>query len=149
MSGTCVDLVIAMMGSPEILHADDSAWRALESELGAQLPPDCKLLVDGYGPIQVNGHLYLSHPATERWNLGRWIASTISAFERGDLSNAECPGFKNGPIFGGPDGLIPLAGTDCGEYVFGAVQGDDSKWRILACGGDGRDFCEYQINFPE
>ncbi|MFE2474197.1 hypothetical protein [Streptomyces mirabilis] len=27
--------------------------------------------MDAFAPIQINGHLYLSHPATERWNLGR------------------------------------------------------------------------------
>ncbi|WP_329270263.1 SMI1/KNR4 family protein [Streptomyces sp. NBC_01451] len=149
MSRNYVDLVIAMMGSPENLHAADSAWRALESELGVQFPVDYRLLVDGYGPIQVNGHLYLSHPATERWNLGRWISSTIAAFERSDLSGAECPGFENGPIFGGPDGLIPLASTDRGEYVFGAIRRGDSKWRILACDGDEQDFYEYRMGFSE
>src|SRR5687768_6748001 len=118
MSINYTQSVIAMMGTPSDTHADPEAWRRLESRLGGALPADYKRIVDGYGPVQVNGHLYLSHPGTVRWNLGDWIFNAISEFERSDFSNAECPGFEDGPVFGGPAGLIPLVDTDRGEYVF-------------------------------
>lgn len=31
-------------------------------------------------PIQLNGYLYLHHPATERWNLGQEIRDTVRAY---------------------------------------------------------------------
>ncbi|MET7890810.1 SMI1/KNR4 family protein [Streptomyces mirabilis] len=149
MRSDYAESVVAMMGSRGNLHADASAWRRLESEIDGEFPDDYKFLVDGYGPIQINGHLYLSHPATERWNLGKWISSTVAEFARSDLSDVECPGFENGPVFGGSGGLIPLADTDRGEYVFGVLRHGESEWRILACDGDEQDFYEYRMSFSE
>lgn len=64
-----LDAVMAMLGDPQNRYADPSAWDRLHAELGVQLPSDYRVLVDGYAPIELNGHLSLSHPATERWNL--------------------------------------------------------------------------------
>jgi hypothetical protein len=121
----------------------------LETELGVQLPADYKLLVDGYGPVQVNGHLFFGHPATSRWNLAEEVRKTVEAFSRSDLTEAECPGFPDGPLFGGPSGLIPLVDTDRGEYVFGAVDAASGEWRLLTCDGDEQDFYEYHMSFSE
>lgn len=65
--------VIDMIGPPENRYADPAAWARLEAELDMALPTDYKTLVDAYAPIQINGHLSLSHPATEWWNLGEEI----------------------------------------------------------------------------
>jgi hypothetical protein len=114
-----------------------------------RLPDDYKQLIETYAPVQLNEHLFLSHPATPRWNLGEWIEQTVAAFSRSDLTDARCPGFPSGPRFGGPDGLVPLAGTDRGEYVFGVVGGPSGEWRLLTCGGNEKDFYEYQLSFSE
>ncbi|MFE9173318.1 SMI1/KNR4 family protein [Streptomyces kebangsaanensis] len=121
----------------------------LERCLGARLPADYKTIVDHYGPVQLNGHLFLSHPATDRWNLGRWMDKTVELFSGSDLADAECPGFPDGPVFGGPDGLIPLISTDRGEYAFGIVGKAGKGWSILTCDGDEQDFYEYQMPFSE
>ncbi|MFJ9590735.1 hypothetical protein [Streptomyces acidicola] len=71
---------MAMLGPAQNRYADPAAWDRLHAELGIQLPSDYRVLVDAFAPIQINGHLYLSHPATERWNLGRGIRSQIKAW---------------------------------------------------------------------
>ncbi|WNO62445.1 hypothetical protein RPQ02_00805 [Streptomyces sp. AM2-3-1] len=71
---------MAMLGPAQNRHADPAAWDRLHAELGIQLPPDYRIVVDAFAPIQINGHLYLSHPATERWNLGQHIRGQIQAW---------------------------------------------------------------------
>ncbi|MDX3245088.1 SMI1/KNR4 family protein [Streptomyces sp. ME18-1-4] len=112
------------------------------------LPGDYKHIVVRYAPVQTNGHLFLHHPATERWNLGQWMERTVTAFSSSDLTEAKCPGFPGGPLFGGPGGLIPMVSTDRGEYLFG-VADDSGGWCLLACNGDEQDFYDYQISFSE
>ncbi|KQX30471.1 MULTISPECIES: hypothetical protein [Streptomyces] len=72
--------VMTMLGRPQNHYADPYAWDRLHAELGIRLPTDYQTLVDAYAPIQLNGHLYLSHPATERWNLGDRIRDTARAW---------------------------------------------------------------------
>ncbi|MEY2247453.1 SMI1/KNR4 family protein [Streptomyces sp. BF23-18] len=143
------DSVIEMLGTQRTSPSSVDAWETLEGDLGVRLPEGYKRIVDCYAPVQMNGHLFLNHPATSRWNLGTWMKRTIESFERSDLSDAECPGFPAGPQFGGADGLIPLVGTDRGEYVFGVVDASSGGWRILACDGDEQDFYEYRMTFSE
>ncbi|MEV6758184.1 SMI1/KNR4 family protein [Streptomyces sp. NPDC051214] len=138
-----------MLGAPDRSHVSSVAWGRLERRLGVPLPDDYKTLVDAYGPIQLNGHLYLCHPGTARWNLSDWMESTVSNFQEIDLSDAECPGFPSGPVFGVANGLIPLADTDRGEYVFGVVGGGSDAWRLLVCDGEEPDFYEYRMPFSE
>lgn len=71
---------MAMLGPAQNRYADPSAWDRLHADPGIRLPPDHQVIVDAYAPIQLNGHLYLSHPATERWNLVQWIRDTIRAW---------------------------------------------------------------------
>ncbi|MER7541299.1 SMI1/KNR4 family protein [Streptomyces sp. NPDC097704] len=75
-----LDAVMAMLGKDQNRHAEPSAWDRLHAELGVQLPSDYRVLVDAYAPIELNGHLSLFHPATERWNLGQWIRDTVRAW---------------------------------------------------------------------
>ncbi|MGQ4344093.1 SMI1/KNR4 family protein [Streptomyces sp. SAS_275] len=107
------------------------------------------MIVENYAPVQLNGHLFLNHPVTPRWNLGEWMADTIESFTRSDLSGVVCPGFSDGPSFGGPSGLIPLLDTDRGEYAFGVAGPGAGEWRILVCDGDEPDFYEYRMCFSE
>lgn len=137
-----------MLGSPRQNSRAVSEWVELERRLACQLPDDYKEIVGTYGPVQINGHLFLNHPSTHRWNLGDWIAETVEAFSGSDLSEAACPGFPGGPRFGGPAGLIPLIDTDRGEYLFGVGIGSSDE-RLLACDGDEQDFYEYRMSFSE
>lgn len=149
MSRNFTDSVIGMLGPARNGLPPAEAWEGLERELGIQLPDDYKEIIGGYAPAQMNWHLFLGHPSTPRWNLGEWMRGTVEAFSRSDLTEAECPGFPNGPLFGGPSGLIPLVGTDRGEYVFGVVDEASGEWRLLTCDGDEQDFGEYHMSFSE
>lgn len=79
--------------------------------------------MDAFAPIQINGHLYLSHPATKPWNLGQDIRSTIKAWSEvpwddRDLDADEDPRQLFGLdelSFGTRNGLWPIASTDRGE----------------------------------
>ncbi|MFE2064056.1 hypothetical protein ACFXDH_16865 [Streptomyces sp. NPDC059467] len=66
MKGEFLVRVLDMLGEPSWRYRDPEAWHRLESELGVGLPEDFKEIVDAYAPVQLNGHLYLTHPATER-----------------------------------------------------------------------------------
>jgi hypothetical protein len=144
------DLCVRALGpAPSCTLLPRGAWEELEEFLEIELPGDYKELVASYGPVQINGHLFLNHPSTTRWNLRSWMVETMMSFSVTDLTHAECPGFPDGPRFGGPNGLIPLVDTDRGEYLFGAIDKTSRTWRLLACDGDEQDFTEYLMPFSE
>ncbi|EFL38281.1 SMI1/KNR4 family protein [Streptomyces griseoflavus] len=148
MSHNFTDSVIRMLGEVRVVPALVATWGELERELGVRLPDDYKEILGRYAPIQLNGHLFLKHPSTPRWNLGRWMEETVQAFSRSDLTDLERLGFT-GPIFGAPSGLIPLLNTDRGEDLFGAVEEDTGKWRLFSCDGDEALYYEYGMSFSE
>jgi len=93
--------VMAMLGPAPNRHADPAAWDRLQAELGIRLPADYRVLVDAYAPVQLNHHLYLHHPATERWNLGQRIHDTVRAWsevEWDGLDPDEDPRLLFGPV---------------------------------------------------
>ncbi|MEV7284766.1 SMI1/KNR4 family protein [Streptomyces sp. NPDC093252] len=146
------DAVLEMLGEPTSPAPVTGSWDDLERELGVRLPEDYKRILDAYAPVQLNGHVYLDHPHTSRWNLGRWMRETVEAFSRTGLSEADCPAMPGGPVFGGPTGLIPLLSTDRGEYLFGlpgSAAGASGKWLLLSCDGDEQGFHEYRMPFSE
>ncbi|MGJ5890820.1 SMI1/KNR4 family protein [Streptomyces niveiscabiei] len=149
-----LSLVLEMLGEPLRRYQDPGAWRRIESELGISLPSDYKEIVDSYAPVQINGHLYLSHPATERWNLGEWIRSSIQSWSEIDWGRVEPEGdprFSLGIpnlIFGTPDGLIPIASTDRGESLFYAPRGVKGPSSLFVDNGEG-EFFEYSFSFAE
>ncbi|MFI2205979.1 SMI1/KNR4 family protein [Streptomyces sp. NPDC020192] len=146
--------VLEMLGEPTWRHRDPEAWLGLESELGVSLPADYKEIVDAYAPVQLNGHLSLHHPATERWNLGEWIRSTSEAWSEIEFEEGEPEGDPRASlgvrelVFGTPDGLIPIAGTDRGETVFYAPRGARGRASLFVENGEG-EFFEYSMGFAE
>ncbi|MFG2369723.1 hypothetical protein ACGFY3_50660 [Streptomyces mirabilis] len=139
--------VLAMLGPGEGRFADAAAWPRLEEDVGRILPPDYKRIVDTYAPVQINGHLALSHPASGRFNLGEDIHS-MSATWAESAWESHVTGPDDDPrvlcslphlTFGTAEGLIPLAATDQGAAIFGArrvhgfadgvvVQGSEGDW---------------------
>ena len=67
--------VFAMLGPGARRLADPAAWLRLEEGLGRSLPEDYKRIIDTHAPVQINGHLTLSHPASGRFNLGEDMRS--------------------------------------------------------------------------
>lgn len=148
--------VFAMLGPGEERFADPAAWLSLEEELGRQLPTDYKQIVDAYGPVQINGHLCLSHPASERWNLGEEVRSASKAW-----SESAWESYVTGPrddprifcdlpqlSFGTAEGLIPLAATDQGAAVFGAPQVHGYSNGVVVQGEEG-DWVGHPMAFAE
>ncbi|MFB7621025.1 SMI1/KNR4 family protein [Kitasatospora sp. NPDC056181] len=149
--------VFAMLGPGEQRYASASAWAGLEAEIGIAFPEDYKAVVDAYAPIQINGHLFLSHPATERWNLGKEIRDTSRTWAALDWDrerwlepeeNIRAVLGLEEVRFGTKDGLIPITSTDRGELIFLAPLPDRSGQRICAVKHDGSWF-EYRMSFSE
>ncbi|AUY53617.1 SMI1/KNR4 family protein [Streptomyces sp. CB01881] len=124
-------------------------WGHLETTLETELPTDFKAIVAAYAPIQLNGHLFLSHPNTELFNLAKEVDRGIKAFERIDWQVAGAQFRGENPRFGGPDGLIPVAGTDRGEAVFLCRSAGPLSWHVIGFSDDGEHFYEYEMGFAE
>ncbi|MEV6183071.1 SMI1/KNR4 family protein [Streptomyces sp. NPDC052016] len=154
MTEDYLERVRDVLGEPSWRYRDPEAWRKLESELGVSLPADYKEIVDAYAPVQINGHLYLSHPATERWNLGERIRRTSKAWSQIEWDDGEPEGDPRLSlgipelVFGTSDGLIPIAGTDRGEEIFYAPRGALGRGSLFVEGGEG-EFFEYSFSFAE
>ncbi|MFP8963228.1 SMI1/KNR4 family protein [Streptomyces nanhaiensis] len=148
--------VIDMIGPPENRYADPAAWQRLETGLGLRFPADYTTVVDAYAPIQLNGHLYLHHPASPSWNLGQWIEETVQAFSAVDWDGLDLDADEDPRqlfglpelAFGTPGGLWPLASTDRGETLFlvGGASGRDE--RFVIADGDGW-WAEHRMPFAE
>jgi hypothetical protein len=145
---------VAMLGAAQKHQADRAAWDRLHEELGMQPPTDYQALVDAYAPIQLNRHLYLHHPATERWNLVQWIRETVHAWnevpwDELDLDADEDPRLLFGLEeleFGTANGLWPIADTDRGETVF--LDSGSVSPRLLIEDGEG-GWTEHHMGFAE
>lgn len=153
----CLRAVIDMIGPPENRYADPAAWVRLEAELDMALPTDCKTLVDAYAPIQINGHLSLSHPATEWWNLGEEIRETASDWSRTAWQRDWTNDPESDPrvicglpdlVFGVRGGLIPLTSTDRGDVVFLAPRVHGFPGGMCVACEDG-DWAGYPMPFAE
>ncbi|MFG2949842.1 SMI1/KNR4 family protein [Streptomyces adustus] len=144
---------MAMLGPAQNRYADPAAWHRLHAELGIRLPADYQALVDAYAPIQLNGHLYLCHPAIERWNLGQDIRDTVRAWSGvpwDDLDPDEDPRLLFGLTelsFGTSNGLWPIAGTDRGETLFLIAAHGMASWLLVEDGEGG--WARYDMSFAE
>lgn len=154
MKDNYLGLVLEMLGEPSWRYRDPEAWRKLESALGAGLPADYKEIVDAYAPVHINGHLYLHHPATERWNLGEQIRTTSESWSQIEWDEGEPEGDPRVSlgvtdlVFGTSDGLIPIASTDRGESIFYAPRGALGAGSLFIENGEG-EFFEYSFSFAE
>ncbi len=144
---------VAMLGPAQNHYAEPASWDRLHAELEFRLPSDYQLLVDAYAPIQLNGHLYLHHPATERWNLGQWIRETARAWSEvpwEDLDPDEDPRLLCELAelsFGTRDGLWPIASTDRGETLFLVEADSNAPWLLIDDGEGG--WARYDMSFAE
>lgn len=129
--------VLDILGEPVTEHGGtDDAWRGLEDDLGFALPDDYKTIVDAYAPVQLYEHLYLHHPASECWNLRRWISETVTAWSGHGRTAVRSTGRAH-----------PLLGSDRGETVF-LARDSAGKPLIFAENGEEEFFCQ-AIPFSE
>ncbi|MET9894091.1 SMI1/KNR4 family protein [Streptomyces sp. NPDC006465] len=154
MSEDYLDRVLRMLGEPSQRYRDPQAWLRLEEDLGVPLPADYKVIVDAYAPVHINGHLDLTHPATERFNLGEWIHGTVEAWSQFDWAVGELEGDPRDSlgltdlVFGTPEGLIPIASTDRGETIFYAPTGNGGRGSLFIENGEAEYF-EYSFSFAK
>ncbi|MGW5114064.1 hypothetical protein ACWEQ8_01220 [Streptomyces noursei] len=120
-----------MLGPPAWRYAGPEAWAALEEEMGVALPADYECIIDGYGPVELNGPLSLGHPTTGRSNLAEQTRSTAQAWSGAPWEDVELesnqrlsPEILN-IRFGTPDGLIHAVSEN--RSVVWAGQGDVSR----------------------
>ncbi|MEV8399854.1 hypothetical protein [Streptomyces niveus] len=68
----------ALLGEPRFNWPDPAPWIELEQELGIEFPADFREIVNAYGSIEINGQLYLKHPAGHLLHsLGRAIREDL------------------------------------------------------------------------
>ncbi|WP_329130303.1 SMI1/KNR4 family protein [Streptomyces sp. NBC_01476] len=154
MNSNYLILIAGVLGEGSYRFADEGAWRDLEESLGFALPSDYKQIVDAYGPICINDDFYLSHPATQVWNLGEEIRNSAGSWsavvwdEDSDLEfdPREALGIPE-MRFATADGLTPVAGTSQSQTVFLAPGVAPQKWRIIV--HNRGDFEEYRMGFAE
>ncbi|MFE1382555.1 SMI1/KNR4 family protein [Streptomyces sp. NPDC058740] len=146
---------MAMLGPAENRYASPTAWDRFHARFDIRLPTDYQALVDAYAPIHLNGHLYLHHPATERWNLSQWVTDTVAAWndvpwDELDLDVDEDPRVLFGLTelsFGTRNGLWPIASTDRGETIFLMAADDTAPWFLVEDGEGG--WSRYDMSFAE
>ncbi|MDG5808910.1 hypothetical protein P9869_41060 [Streptomyces ossamyceticus] len=148
--------VLTMLGPGDGRLVDPAAWLRLEEELGRALPTDFKRIVDSYAPVQINGHLALSHPVSQLFNLGEDIRS-MSAMWAESAWESYVTGPDDDPrvfcslphlSFGTAKGLIPLAATDQGAAVFGSPQVHGFPDGVVVQGAEG-DWVGHPMTFSE
>lgn len=75
--------VRALLGEPKFNWSDPAPWTAREKEFGIEFPADFREIIDAYGSIEINGQLYLKHPAEHLLHdLGTMIRGTSSSGAR-------------------------------------------------------------------
>ncbi|MFD7104405.1 SMI1/KNR4 family protein [Streptomyces kasugaensis] len=149
-----LEALFTMLGKPACRYANPEAWAALEGDLGVALPTDYKRIIDGYGPVKLNGHLYLKHPATKDWNLAEEMRSTAHVWSEVSWDGVDLEFDPRSSLgipeirFGTPDGLIYAVSTNGGgEAVFLGKGVTGRGWRIFVY-LDG-EFYEYDMSFSE
>ncbi|MFI5756282.1 SMI1/KNR4 family protein [Streptomyces sp. NPDC051569] len=153
-SNPYLDAVVDMLGEPAGDPVPAGLWSEMERELGFELPADYKAVIEGYAPVRLNEHLYLHHPASEVWNLARWMRETVQAWSEIDWDVDELEEDPRtilgvGEIrFGVREGLTPLLVSDRGETVFLSYRVRDGYSLIFVENGDG-EFYGYSMSFAE
>ncbi|MFJ3159920.1 SMI1/KNR4 family protein [Streptomyces kanasensis] len=137
--------ITALLGEPRFGWSDPAPWTELERELGVALPADFRD-VDAYGSIEINGQLYLRHPAGHLLHsLGDSIRRDLELWREEDMA-----AFLPGPVGSNPGELIPVASATTGEAVFLRVPDDPSSpWRVVVQEFDSPAWTLYEMTFSE
>ncbi|MFF4826465.1 SMI1/KNR4 family protein [Streptomyces sp. NPDC001312] len=119
--------ITALLGEPRFNWSDPAPWIELEQELGIEFPADFREIVNAYGSIEINGQLYLKHPASHLLHsLGRKLREDLEFWREEDMAE-----FLPSRAGGDPGELIPVASATTGEHVFLCVPGEPSSpWRV-------------------
>ncbi|MFD7286773.1 SMI1/KNR4 family protein [Streptomyces sp. NPDC057539] len=135
-----------LLGEPRFNWVDPAPWIELERELGIEFPADFREIVNAYGSIEINGQLYLKHPASHLLHdLGRTIKEGLELWRDEDMAE-----FLPGPVGGDPGELVPVATATTGEAIFLRVPDDaSSPWRVVVQEFDSPAWTLYEMTFGE
>ncbi|MFP8882702.1 SMI1/KNR4 family protein [Streptomyces mangrovi] len=135
-----------LLGEPRFNWSDPAPWIELEQELGIEFPADFREIVDAYGSIEINGQLYLEHPASHLLhNLGKTIRGDLDFWREEDMAE-----FLSSPVGANPGELMPVATATTGEMVFLCVPDTPSSpWRVVVQEFDSPAWTLYEMTFSE
>ncbi|MFF8596321.1 SMI1/KNR4 family protein [Streptomyces sp. NPDC015220] len=138
--------ITALLGEPRFNWSDPAPWIELEGELGIEFPADFREIVDAYGSIEVNGQLYLQHPAGHLLHsLGEVIRGDLELWREEDMAE-----FLPSPVGANPGELMPVASATTGEAVFLRVpDGPSSPWRVVIQEFDSPAWTLYEMTFGD
>ncbi len=136
----------ALLGDPRFNWSDPAPWIELEREFGVEFPADFREIVNAYGSIEINGQLYLDHPAGHLLHsLGRTIRENLEFWRAEDMA-----GLLPAPAGASPGELMPVASAMTGEWVFLRVpDAPSSPWRVVVQELDSPDHTLYEMTFSE
>ncbi|MCM1948059.1 SMI1/KNR4 family protein [Streptomyces sp. G2] len=136
----------ALLGEPQFNWTDPEPWNDLERELGMEFPADFREIVDAYGSVLVNNHLYLEHPARHLLHdLGSTIEGDLELWREEDMAE-----FLPSPVGSKPGELMPVATAVTGESIFLRVPDDiGSPWRVVVQEFDSPAWTLYEMTFSE
>ncbi|WP_309140640.1 SMI1/KNR4 family protein [Streptomyces sp. PKU-EA00015] len=138
--------ITALLGEPRFNWSDLAPWIQLERELGVEFPADFRKIVDAYGSIEINGQLYLNHPAGHLLHdLGTMIRMDLELWREEDMAE-----FLPSPVGAKPGELMPVATATTGEAIFLRVPDDPSSpWRVVVQEFDSPAWTLYEMTFSE
>ncbi|MFC0601326.1 SMI1/KNR4 family protein [Streptomyces palmae] len=138
--------IAALLGEPRFNWSDPTPWVELERELGIGFPADFREIVDAYGSIEINGQLYLKHPAGHLLHsLGENIRGDLELWREEDMAE-----YLPSPVGANPGELVPVASATTGEAVFLRVpDGPSSPWRVVVQEFDSPSWTLYEMTFGE
>lgn len=136
----------ALLGEPRFNWSDGAPWIEMEREFGVEFPADFREIVNAYGSIQINGQLYLKHPAGHLLHsLGEMIRGDLELWREEDMAE-----FLPSPVGANPGELMPVATATTGEAVFLRVPDDPSSpWRVVVQEFDSPAWTLYEMTFGE
>jgi hypothetical protein len=146
MSVATLSEIQALLGEPRFNWSDPAPWIELERELGIEFPADFHEIVNAYGSIEINGQLYLKHPAVHLLHdLGTMIRGDLELWREEDMAE-----FLPSPVGAKPGELMPVATATTGEAVFLRVpDGPSSPWRVVVQEFDSPAWTLYEMTFSE
>ncbi|MGW7358053.1 SMI1/KNR4 family protein [Streptomyces sp. NPDC054802] len=136
----------ALLGESRFNWSDPAPWIELERELGIEFPADFREILDAYGSIEINGQLYLEHPAGHLLHsLGGTIREDLEFWREEDMAE-----FLPSPVGADPGELMPVASAMTGEWVFLRVPDEPSSpWRVVVQEFDSPAWTLYEMTFGE
>lgn len=103
------------------------SWEPVEAEIGRALPPDYKELVRLYGGgsfFRDTVLVYVPGATTPGARLESQVPLICSTIAELGFDGLPCR------VWPQADGVIPIGGTNCGDYIFWLPEGEAAAWKV-------------------